>query len=64
MVRQGIVAYFSHKVEEYGVYFFDPYYYENTEPFHANLRCVTNCYKGHRVKLVPNFFEMYSVREA
>ncbi len=34
------MAYFTHKVEEYGVYFFDPHYYETTEPYHANLRAV------------------------
>ena len=26
------------KVDEYGVYFFDPHYYEMTEPFHESLR--------------------------
>lgn len=41
MIKQGLLAYFQHKVEEYGVYFFDPYYYETTEPFHANLRVVS-----------------------
>ena len=38
MIRQGLLAYFMHKVDEYVVYFFDPYYYEMTEPFHANFR--------------------------
>ena len=38
MIEQGLLAYFNHKVDEYGVYFFDPDYYEKTEPFLANLR--------------------------
>jgi len=59
MIRQGLVAYFSHKVDEYGVYFFDPYYYETTEPFHANLRVVTKSHGSHRSKLLPNFFSMH-----
>lgn len=41
MNRQGLVAYFDHKIDEYGVYFFDPYYYETTEPFYSNLKLVT-----------------------
>ena len=45
MVRQGLQAYFSHKVEEYGVYFFDPFYYESVEPFHANLRSVVSVHQ-------------------
>ena len=40
MVRQGLRAYFAHKVDEYGVYFFDPLYYETTEPFRASLQLV------------------------
>lgn len=36
------MGYFSHKVAEYGVYFFDPNYYEATEPFYANLKAATN----------------------
>ena len=55
--KLGLLAYFEHKVEEYGVYFFDPYYYEVTEPFHSNFRQVTNSFKGHRSKLIPNFFQ-------
>lgn len=49
--HQGLYAYFSHKVDEYGVYFFDPYYYENTEPFHANLRLVS-C---RIIRLITNY---------
>ena len=41
----GLLAYFEHKVEEYGVYFFDTKYYEETEPFHSNFRQVTNSFK-------------------
>ncbi len=40
MTKQGLVAYFNHKVDECGVYFFDPLYYEVTEPFHVSLRQV------------------------
>ncbi|CAB4062573.1 unnamed protein product [Lepeophtheirus salmonis] len=59
MVNQGLYAYFSHKADEYGVYFFDPYYYEHTEPFHANLRVATSTHVGHRSKLLPTFFGQY-----
>lgn len=59
LVEQGLYAYFSHKADEYGVYFFDPLYYEETEPFHANMRIVTNTYNNHSSKLVPNFFKQY-----
>ena len=30
LVTAGLCAYFSHKVDEYGVYFFDPRYYQVT----------------------------------
>merc|ERR1719282_717025 len=50
LVQQGLYAYFSHKADEYGVYFFDPLYYEETEPFHANLRLVTNLYNDQGAK--------------
>jgi len=59
LVEQGLYAYFSHKVDQYGVYFFDPLYYEETEPFHANLRMVTNIYNNQKIKLVPAFFKKY-----
>jgi hypothetical protein len=59
LVEQGLYAYFSHKVDECGVHFFDPLYYEETEPFHANLRMVTNIYNNQRIKLVPAFFKKY-----
>jgi len=58
LVSQGVVAYFTHKIEEYGVYFFDPLYYENTEPFHANLVQETN-FQGNTVKLLPKFFALH-----
>ena len=32
LVTAGLCAYFSHKVDEYGVYFFDPRYYQVTSP--------------------------------
>lgn len=59
LVHQGLFGYFSHKVDEYGVYFFDPLYYESTEPFHANLRLVTNSYGTHRSKLIYSYFKIY-----
>merc|ERR1711881_772437 len=59
LVEQGLYAYFSHKADEYGVYFFDPLYYEETEPFHANLRLVTNIYNNQKIKLVPAFFQKF-----
>lgn len=59
LVEQGLYAYFSHKTDEYGVYFFDPLYYEETEPFHANLRIVTNTYNSHGSRLVANFFKHF-----
>lgn len=60
LVEQGLYAYFSHKADEYGVYFFDPLYYEETEPFHANLRIVTNTYNNSSAtRLVPNFFKQF-----
>jgi hypothetical protein len=34
------------EVDEYGVYFFDPLYYEQTEPFHESLR---TCVKDSKV---------------
>jgi len=59
LVEQGLYAYFSHKADEYGVYFFDPLYYEETEPFHANLRIVTKMFNNHSSKLIPSFFRQY-----
>lgn len=59
LVEQGLYAYFSQKVDEYGVYFFDPLYYEDTEPYHANLRLVTNLNNTQKMKLVPAFFKKY-----
>jgi len=59
LVHQGLFAYFSHKIDEYGVYFFDPLYYITTEPFHANLRLVTNYYGPNKNKLVATYFKKY-----
>merc|ERR1719291_960815 len=55
LVQYGLNAYFSHKADEYGVYFFDPFYYENTEPFHESLKqsASSNNNKG---KLVTSYF--------
>jgi len=59
LVEQGLYAYFSHKADEYGVYFFDPLYYEETEPFHAGMRIVTNTYNNGTPRLTHNFFKQY-----
>ena len=60
LVQQGLYAYFSHKADQYGTYFFDPLFYEETEPFHANLRLVNNLYNDHVAKkLIPTFFKKY-----
>lgn len=59
LVHQGLFAYFSHKVDEYGVYFFDPLYYITTEPFHANLRLATNYYGQNKNKLISAYFKKY-----
>jgi len=59
LIHQGLFRYFSHKVDEYGVYFFDPLYYESTEPFHANLRLVTNSFGTHWSKLIYSYFKLY-----
>jgi len=53
LVEFGLDAYFSHKVDEYGVYFFDPTYYERTEPFHEALAL---CTTGNRQRLVSSYF--------
>ena len=37
LVTAGLCAYFSHKVDEYGVYFFDPRYYQVTRPVNYTL---------------------------
>lgn len=59
LVEQGLYAYFSHKADENGVYFFDPLYYEQTEPFHANLRIVTNSFGNASNKLVSHYFRLF-----
>ena len=41
------------------MYFFDPFYYENTEPFHESLRQTTNKPNAHRSKLIPEYFNTY-----
>jgi len=54
LTHHGLFAYFDHKADEYGVYFFDPFYYQNTEPFHEALKMCT----GNRVvqnKLVNKY---------
>jgi len=54
--RLGLVAYFTHKVDEYGVYLFDPLYYEKTEPFHSGLQAATKG-KGNKGSMLATFFE-------
>jgi len=66
LVQYGLNAYFSHKADEYGVYFFDPIYYENTEPFHESLRQVTGSAKSStssKNKLVPTYFSSEGVKD-
>jgi len=64
LVQYGLNAYFSHKADEYGVYFFDPFYYENTEPFHESLRqCITKPDINNKSKLVFNYFSSTGLRE-
>jgi len=64
LVQYGLNAYFSHKADEYGVYFFDPYYYENTEPFHESLRqCVTRPNTSNKSKLVASYFSSCGLKE-
>lgn len=55
LVQYGIDAYFSHKVDEYGVYFFDPNYYERTEPFYESLRICTKGVKS-KYRLASTYF--------
>jgi len=54
LVTAGLHAYFNHKAEEYGVYFFDPRYYQTTEPFHAALRLA--CPRDSSAMLVQRYF--------
>jgi len=64
LVQYGMNAYFSHKSDEYGVYFFDPLYYENTEPFHESLRqCSTNPNMPNKSKLVSNYFNSAGMKD-
>jgi len=64
LVQYGMNAYFSHKADEYGVYFFDPFYYENTEPFHESLRqCSNNPNMPNKSKLVSNYFNTSGLKE-
>ena len=37
LVTAGLHAYFNHKAEEYGVYFFDPRYYQVLRPLNFVL---------------------------
>ena len=60
LVQFGLDAYFSHKVDEYGVYFFDPQYYEMTEPFHESLRITGKA--ANKNKLVASYFNQLKHR--
>jgi len=62
LLHHGLFAYFDHKADDYGVYFFDPFYYQNTEPFHEALKVVT----GNRViqnKLVTTYFSSEGMQQ-
>lgn len=61
LVHYGLHAYFSHKADEYGVYFFDPSYYEHTEPFHESLRQV--CPRVGQGRLVRSYFQLESTQK-
>jgi len=61
LVLSGLHAYFAHKADEYGVYFFDPRYYEGTEPFHAALRLA--CPNQVRSSLVQSYFDSEGMKE-
>ena len=37
-----LFAHFKDKADEFGVYFFDPEYYETVRPFDSQLKLVTN----------------------
>ena len=64
LVQYGLNAYFSHKSEEYGVYFFDPFYYENTEPFHESLRQVSSRPNmNNKAKLVSTYFSSAGLKD-
>merc|ERR1719317_990983 len=64
LVQYGMNAYFSHKADEYGVYFFDPFYYENTEPFHESLRqCSSNPNMQNKSKLVSSYFNAVGMKD-
>jgi len=64
LVQYGMNAYFSHKSDEYGVYFFDPFYYENTEPFHESLRqCISTPNTSNKAKLVSSYFNSAGMKE-
>jgi len=63
LTQYGMHAYFSHKADEYGVYFFDPFYYENTEPFHESLRqCNSNPNMPNKSKLVSSYFNSAALK--
>jgi len=63
LVHHGLFAYFDHKADDYGVYFFDPYYYQNTEPFHEALKlCTQN--KVIQGKLIAKYFSSESMQKA
>jgi len=64
LVQYGLNAYFSHKSDEYGVYFFDPFYYENTEPFHESLRQVSSRPNmSNKAKLVSTYFNSAGLKD-
>ena len=58
--RIGLVGYFTHKVEEYGVYLFDPLYYDKTEPFASGLKAAVDK-KGATGNVLATFFDSVKV---
>jgi len=66
LVQFGLNAYFSHKADEYGVYFFDPFYYENTEPFHESLKQCSlgkQVTPGSKTKLAQLYFSSQGIKD-
>ena len=43
LVTAGLHAYFNHKAEEYGVYFFDPRYYQVFRAQYVVMFVAVNC---------------------
>merc|ERR1719228_383281 len=55
LMQQGLFSYFSQKAGESAVYFFNPFYYELTQPFYEALRQVSP--RSGQGKLVRRYFD-------